>query len=58
MGLFFGGFSLYLMQFAEVEMGGNKMLIKTKSEALATKILHHLKIKPPKNIMPMCDFNP
>lgn len=35
-----------------------KYYIKTKRTALSNKILHKLKIGPPKNIMAVEEFNP
>lgn len=48
--------ALNSMQFAEVELHGNKFLIKTKAKSLSSKILRTLKIQPPKNITPSTEF--
>lgn len=48
--------ALNSMQFAEVEIQGEKFLVKTKSHELAPKILRQLKIQSPKNIIPATDF--
>lgn len=48
--------ALNSMQFAEVDLHGNKILIKTKSEELASKILRQLKMQPPKNVTPASEF--
>lgn len=48
--------ALNSMQFAEIELHGNKFLVKTKSEALASQILRQLKIQSPKNIMAATEF--
>jgi transposase len=50
--------TLNSMQFAEIDLQGNKYLVKTKSEALASQILRLLKIQPPKNIIPAAEFTP
>jgi transposase len=50
--------ALNSMQFAEIELHGDKFFVKTKSEDLASKILRQLKIQPPKNIVAASDFNP
>jgi transposase len=44
------------MQFAEVEVDGKSYLVKTKSDELSSKILRHLKIQPPKNIVSTAEF--
>ena len=48
--------SLNSMQFAEIELHGNKFLVKTKNESLGSKILRALKIQPPKNITASTEF--
>ena len=50
--------ALNSMQFAEVDLHGNKVLIKTKSEELASKILRQLKIQSPKNVTSASEFTP
>lgn len=50
--------ALNSMQFAEIDLHGNKVLVKTKSEELASKILRQLKIQPPKNVTPASEFTP
>ncbi len=44
------------MQFAEIDSYGNKVLINTKSEKLASEILDQLKIQPPKMMTPSSKF--
>ena len=46
------------MQFAELDLHGNNILVKTKSDELASKILRQLKIQPPKNVTPVSEFTP
>jgi transposase len=50
--------ALNSLQFAEIDLHSNKVLVKTKSEDLASKILRQLKIKAPKNVIPASEFNP
>lgn len=50
--------ALNSMQFAEIDLHGNKFFVKTKSEELASKILRQLKIPSPKTIIPTSEFTP
>jgi transposase len=49
--------ALNSMQFAEIELHGDKFFVKTKSKELSSKILRKLKIQPPKNIIPATEFH-
>jgi hypothetical protein len=48
--------ALNSMNFAEVEIEQNKFFIKTKATDLSSKILRILRIKPPKNVIPVEEF--
>jgi transposase len=45
------------MQFAAIEFNEQKLFVKTKGTELGSKILRTLKIQPPRNVMPIADFN-
>ena len=45
------------MQFAAIEFNAQKLFVKTKGTELGSKILRTLRIQPPKNVMPIADFN-
>ncbi|NPV43798.1 MAG: IS1634 family transposase [Firmicutes bacterium] len=48
--------ALNSMNFAEVEIEQKKFFIKTKATDLSSKILRILRIKPPKNVIPVEEF--
>jgi len=48
--------ALNSLNFARVEIGETDYLIKTKAPSLANKILGLMRIKPPKNAIPVSDF--
>jgi transposase len=48
--------ALNSMNFAEVEIEQKNFFIKTKATDLSSKILRILRIKPPKNVIPVEEF--
>ena len=47
--------ALNSLTFTEIEINGQKLLIKMRPTEVANKILRILRIAPPKNVMPLED---
>ena len=48
--------ALNSLQFAELDIDGKQIFIKTQSSDLASKILQLLKIKSPRNVTPTSEI--